>query len=249
MSDNNIVTDKELQNDERISAYLRGEMNADEEAAFKKELETNDELRSQAIAVAHLAKAMKQVGEKQDEDIKEALLSSDEESVRKIAADVMHKAKVVPLRRRLVKVVSLAACVLVLVGVGSRFLDFKKTVGLGQTFAGAVSFDTSITRGVSKGAEEEKMAKELANLYANVQNGKDLDATIKRLSVLWEVSTLDTYNDYTQESPLIGWSLAIAYLKNNDKEEAKEVLTNLISKTEKGNVVNTEAKVLLEKLE
>lgn len=248
MSDNNMVTDKELQNDERISAYLRGEMSADEEAAFKEELESNDELRSQAIAVAHLAKAMKQVGERQDEDIKEALLSSDEESVRKIAAEVTHKAKVIPLRRRLVKVVSLAACVLLLVGVGFQYYDFKKTIDLGQTFAGAVSYEQSISRGVSKGAEEEKMAKELANLYANVQNGKDLDATIKRLSVLWEVSTLDTYNDYTQESPLIGWSLAIACLKNNDKKEAKEVLTKLVSKTEDGSDINLKAKALLKEL-
>lgn len=30
-----MVTDKELQNDERISAYLRGEMTADEEAGIQ----------------------------------------------------------------------------------------------------------------------------------------------------------------------------------------------------------------------
>lgn len=244
MSDNKIVTDKELQNDERISAYLRGKMDADEETAFKEELESNDELRSQAIAVAHLAKAMKQVGERQDEDIKEALLSSDEESVRKIAAEVTHKAKVVPLRRRLVKVVSLAACVLLLVGVGFQYYNFRTVTGLGDEYGSAFISEQSHSRG----AENELVAKELAALYSNVQNGKDLDTTIKRLSVLWELSTMDTFNDYTNDASYIGWNLAIANLKNNDKAEAKEVLTKLINKTEDGSSVNVKAKELFEKV-
>ena len=244
MSDNNMVTDKELQNDERISAYLRGEMTADEEAAFKKELETDEELRSQANAVAHLAKAMRQVGEKQDEDIKEALLSSDEESVRKIAAEVTHKAKVIPLRRRLVKVVSLAACVLLLVGVGFQYYNFRAVTGLGDEFGSVFVSEQSMSRG----AESESVTKELTELYANVQNGKELDTTIKRLSVLWELSTMDTFNDYTNDAPYIGWNLAIANLKDNDKDAAKEVLTKLISKTEDGSSVNVKAKELLEKL-
>lgn len=244
MSDNNIVTDKELQNDEHISAYLRGEMNAEEEDAFKKELETDEELRSQAIAIAHLAKAMKQVGEKQDEDIKESLLSSDEESVRKIAAKVTHKAKVEPLRRRLVKVVSLAACVLLLVGVGFQYYNFRTVTGLGDEYGSAFVSEQSLSRG----AENEPVTRELTALYANVQNGKDLDATIKRLSVLWELSTMDTFNDYTNEAPYIGWNLTIANLKNNDKDAAKEVLTKLVSKTEEGTSVNAKAKELLEKI-
>lgn len=249
MSDNNNITDKELQNDERISAFLRGDMTAEEESAFKKDLEADDELRAQAVSIARLAKAMKQVGEKEDEDVKEALLSTDEESARRIVASAAHQAKVIPLRRRLVRIVSLAACVLLLVGVGFQYYNFRSVTGLGDEFSGAVDYSQSISRGVSKGPEEVKMTKELAGLYANVQNGKDLDATIKRLSVLWEVSTLDTYNDYTNESPLIGWSLAIAYLKNNDKENAKVVLTKLVSKTESGSTVNVKAQELLKKID
>lgn len=65
-----IVTDKELQDDERISAYLRGRMTAEEENAFMEELKSDDELRSQAISIAHLAKAMKEIGEENDEKVK-----------------------------------------------------------------------------------------------------------------------------------------------------------------------------------
>lgn len=244
MSDNNKITDKELQNDERISAYLRGDMTAEEESAFKKDLEADEELRAQAVSVARLAKAMKQVGEKEDEDVKEALLSTDEESARKIVAGVVHKAKVIPLRRRIVRIVSLAACILLLVGIGFQYYNFRSVTGLGDEYGTLFESEQSLSRG----AENTDVAKELSALYANVKQGKDLDATIKRLSVLWELSTMDTFNDYTNDAPYIGWNLAIANLKNNDKDAAKEVLTKLVSKTEEGTAVNVEAKKLLDEI-
>lgn len=92
------------------------------------------------------------------------------------------------------------------------------------------------------------VAKDLQALYANVQEGKDLDKTTRRLSVLWELSVMKTYNDYTNEAPYIGWNLAIAYLKDNNKEEAKTVLTKLLQTTESGSAVNGKAKELLKKL-
>lgn len=75
-----------------------------------------------------------------------------------------------------------------------------------------------------------------------------MDKTTRRLSVLWELSVMKTYNDYTNEAPYIGWNLAIAYLKDNNKEEAKTVLTKLLQTTESGSAVNGKAKELLEKL-
>lgn len=244
MSNNNTITDNELLNDERISAYLRGDMTAEEETAFKKDLETDKDLRSKAVAIARLAKAMKQVGEKEDEDVKEALLSSDEESARNIASHAIHKAKIIPLRHKLVRIVSIAACVLILVGVGFQFYNYRSVTGLGNEYGTVFQSEQSISRGV----ENESTAKELSELYANVQQGKDLDVTIKRLSVLWELSTMDTYNDYTDDMPYIGWNLAIADLKNNDKSAAKDVLKKLASKTESGTAINTKAKELLDKI-
>jgi hypothetical protein len=59
---------------------------------------------------------------------------------------------------------------------------------------------------------------------------------------------METYNDYTDYSSEIGWNLAIAYLKDNNKKDAKIVLEKLIGITEKGSAVNGKAKELLEKL-
>jgi ethanolamine utilization protein EutP (predicted NTPase) len=63
----NIIQDKDLANDERISRFMQGLMEADEEDAFQIELKNNEELRNQAIAQARLVKGMKQV----DEELKE----------------------------------------------------------------------------------------------------------------------------------------------------------------------------------
>ena len=74
MSENyQIVTDKELHDDERISAYLRDRMPEEEEVTFLEELNSYSELRSKAISTAHLAKAMKKIGEENDEKVKEAI--------------------------------------------------------------------------------------------------------------------------------------------------------------------------------
>ena len=44
--------------DERIEAFLRGEMTAEEEAAFKQEIRQNSELRSRAMAMTLLIKGL-----------------------------------------------------------------------------------------------------------------------------------------------------------------------------------------------
>ena len=59
---------------------------------------------------------------------------------------------------------------------------------------------------------------------------------------------METYNDYTDYSTDIGWNLAIAYLKGNDGDNAKTVLTRLISITEDGSAINTKAKELKHKI-
>ena len=61
MNDNeNIVQGKDLLNDERISRFMQGMMEPEEESAFMEELKNNADLRNQAIAQARLVKGMKQ---------------------------------------------------------------------------------------------------------------------------------------------------------------------------------------------
>lgn len=268
-----IVTDKELQDDERISAYLRGRMTAKEENAFMEELKSNEELRSQAISTAHLAKAMKEIGEENDEKVKEALTSISAAAAKYFAsrawffhkhevdyyaltledlraearaelkAESAKSAMAAAKRKRILKLISIAACIVVLFGVGFKYYNYRTVTKLGDEYCSVFVSEQTPARGI----ENANVVKELQSLYANVQEGKDLDKTIKRLSVLWEVSKMKTYNDYTNETAYIGWNLAIAYLKDDDRESAYTTLQSLVSSTD-NEIVRKKANELMKKI-
>lgn len=307
MSDrNDIVTDLNPQDDERISAYLRGEMSSEEEAAFLADVRHDEALRSKAVAMAYLAKAMKSVGQRQDAGVEEALLSISKHTAEAIAMKTvagvpdieitaspmfsvskptsrvsaeynqsvaeemppeysaemeleessmkaqameekrrgLKKERRVPRRKHILKYVAVAASVAVLCVVGIKFYSYRMTTGLGNEYGSLFVSETSVVRGVKNAAEAE----ELVGLYMDVQEGVRLKAAIKRLSVLWELSTMEIYNDYTDEASLIGWNLAIACLKDNDKAGARSTLSKLIDITDTDSIIHQKAVELNAKL-
>lgn len=280
-----------LTDDERLSDYLRGMMSDEEEAEFMRRLNSDKTLRRKAVAMAYLAKAMKHVGRQRDEELKEALLSTDEYTALDILEKATLKAHGVEtaasacysfapdgsndgtangssngegqpaaangekarqpapvsqrLHIRLVRPLAIAACVVLLGGVGYKYYKYHTAVSLGEEYCAIFPGHQSPVRGTMS----ETASQELATLYMNVRRGDNLDATIKRLSVLWELSQMSTYNDYTDEAPFLGWNLAIAYLKNGDKPDAKDVLTRLVRTTDKDSLVRINAVNLMKEME
>ena len=228
MKNDRYISRVDLLDEERINSFLRGEMSSEEETLFIDELKYNEELRNKAVATARMAKAMKTVGEENDSLVKEALLASDEHDIEMIVNNVTRKrSKVLTLR-----ILSVAASILILVISGWHYYDYRVTTGLGNEYE--MMFESSsFVRGVDTGS----VAKELNSLFAKVKSGDDSDNTIKRLSLLWVISTMETYNDYTDYAPQIGWNLAIAYLKDNDKAKAITVLNKLESIAEDGTAI------------
>lgn len=239
MKNDRDISRVDLLDEERINSFLRGEMSSEDETLFMDELKSNEELRNKAVATARLAKAMKTVGEENDSLVKEALLTSDDHDIEMIVNNVTRKrSKVLTLR-----ILSVAASILILVISGWHYYDYRVTTGLGNEYE--MMFESSsFVRGVDTGSVE----KELHLLFAKVKSGDDSDNTIKRLSLLWELSTMETYNDYTDYAPQIGWNLAIAYLKDNDKGNAIAVLTKLESMAEDGTVIKNKCIELNNKL-
>ena len=225
--------------EERINRFLRGEMSSEEETTFMDELKSNDVLRNKAVVAARMAKAMKTVGEEEDSLVKEALLTSDDHDIEMIVKNVTRKrSKLLTLR-----IISVAASILILVISGWHYYDYRVITGLGNEYE--MMFESSsFVRGVDTGS----VAKELNSLFAKVKSGDDSDNTIKRLSLLWELSTMDTYNDYSDYAPQIGWNLAIAYLKDNDKDNAMAVLTKLEGIAEDGTAIKNKCIELINKL-
>ena len=275
IKDINNIDSKLLKEDDRIVAYLKGQMTAEEEQQFLKDLEDNPDLKEKAIVTARLVKGLKQVGEEQDKGIRDAFLASSEQCVEDVAnkatqiddtsivdeqeadrsereliganyrrvAESEKKATTAPIRK-VSSWLAIAASLVGIVWLGIGYNNFRHTTGLGEEFGDAFS-SNMIIRGADTPSKAEK---KLEQLFTDVKENKNIDKVIHELSICWEISQMETFNDYTDYSAEIGWYLAIANLKDNNKKDAKKVLEKLISTTEQGSAIYNKSKELLEKL-
>lgn len=248
IKDINTIDPKLLEEDDRIAAYIKGQLSAEEEQLFLKELEDNPELKEKAIVTARLVKGLKQVGNEQDKDIRGVFLASSEQGVETVTKQITRqRAKTIPIRK-VSTWIAVAASVVCIVWLGIDYTSYKHTTGLGEEYSDVFLSDIS-SGAIARGSNSHNEAqKKLEKLFASVKKGKNLDNTIHELSLCWERSTEENVNEYTKYSEVIGWNLAIAYLKDNNKKEAKNVLIKLIAATEEGNAINSKAIELLKKI-
>lgn len=242
----NNINDTLLLEDERIVNYLKGRMTAEEEHAFIEELKTNPEFKSKAVAVARMVKGMKEVGKQIDEETTNSILASNQSEIEDIATDVSrgHRKGKVFSFRKVASWLSMAASVALIVWAGIGYKDYRQTTSLGEQYATTFSFD-QLTRGAGEHSEAEV---KLAKLFENIANKTDLDKTLHDLSLCWELSAQETYNDYTDFAPEIGWNLAIGYLKNNKRKQAKATLEKLIEVAPEGTAIGNKAREVLKKI-
>lgn len=189
-----------LADDERIARYLSGKMTKEESDAFYDELKHNDELRENAIIQARLIKGMKQ---------------ADEELLNAFKSVGHHK-------NYSLRILAIAASLVLVSLIGFKTYDYYDTVNLGKQYANTFPVSTII-----RGESNDDVEKELTTLFENVSNAEDLGNTTSRLATLWELAKQDTYNDYTDYGPYIGWNLAIGYLENYEKGSAIKVLNEM----------------------
>lgn len=238
------ITSDGLTDVELIERFLCGSMDADEEARFMASLNADEQRRSKAIAMAYLVKAMKAEGSRHDRQLIQAMSSLDRSDVAQVAARAAGGHKKGKLLYGFITTLSVVAAI-VIVFWGSRYyIDYRHTTRLADEYATAFVMEPAATRGTG----DEEVARTMSRLFASVRSGKRLPVVQDRLSKLWKLSLQPTYNDYTPYSSLIGWNLAIAYLKNNDKTRAREVLTVLASHAD-SDAVRAKAAELLAKLE
>ena len=176
------------------------------------ELKNNEVLRSQAIAQARLVKGMKQV----DDELKEIIRSTDEQTIRRLASETTIRKK------QTARWLAIAASVALILFVGFKSYDYYNTTSLGKKYA-----HTFPVSSIVRGEANLDVEAELTTLFNNIAEGKDLDDTISRLEALWEISKQETYNDYTDYAPYIGWNLAIGYLQDYEKEKAQVILEEM----------------------
>lgn len=250
--DINNIEPRFLEEDDRIVAYLKGEMSAKEEQQFFQELESNPELKEKAIVTARLIKGLKEVGEEQDKDAKGAFLASSEHGIETVTKQVIRqRARTIPIRK-VSTWIAVAASVVCIVWLGIDYTDYKHTTGLGEEYGRVNIFSSkgSIEDDIFvRGADNSSKAPmNLEKLFTSVKNGESLKNTIHELSLCWELSIMETVNDYSDYSADIGWNLAIAYLKDNNKEEAKKILEKMETLADIDPIMAKKVRELREKL-
>ncbi len=187
--------------DERIESFLRGEMSSEEEAAFKREIRKNPELRNRAMAMTSLIKGL------HDQN------SSKEANIIK---ENTAKSKVRPL---LWWACSVAAVFAIFFGIykDQRYRMLDATVSPYYT-----EYDMS---DFSRGDVDSATVAHLYGLFTQIQTNRSVSEIIKELEPIYK--SLDenfTYNAYAND---IAWNLALAYVKDDQIEQAITILQKI----------------------
>jgi len=197
-------------NSERIERYLREQMTPEENEEFLNDLRNDKVLREEAQMMALMIKGMKEEQAKQDEAIKQEILTSKGNSTAKTI--------------RLVKWIgSIAAMFIILFGANQWYTSYK----IDKVYdAYYTPYDASLA---SKGGDDEAIKQELAELYNKVGTEENVTSVISRLQTIYNgiQSASDDYADYTYYENDIAWYLALAYIKDHNLEKAQKLLKPL----------------------
>lgn len=224
--------------DIRLELFLKNKMSEEESKTFLIELQNNPELRERAQTMAAAIKNMKEL--KYEHGLR---VISKIEQVSELTFRDAIKAK--PKKARIISLISIvrmgiAACFVGIVSFGGyRYYIYNETIALGDSYYAAIPSELVVR-------DAGDVSTQLTLLFNNVKNSEDLDNTIHSLERMFNQSISEDYNDYTNYIHDIGWNLAIAHLKNGDREEAVETLELLISHSESDIVIEKCKKLIKE---
>ncbi len=200
-----------MDNIDNIEKYLKGQLTAEEEKAFREQLKNDKAFRDEVLATTLLIKQMKQ----QNQEKEHAIL----EESRKLA---IARAR----RRWIYRISSIAAALIIgFFAVKPIYFNYKSGQMISQNYAQWSPREEGAT---SRGEVQagDNVVAELTELFDNVGKGKDMKNTTNRLEKALQKSA--TNYDYYQYSDDIIWYLALAYIQNNQFSEARTELNKII---------------------
>ena len=175
------------------------------------------------------------------------------------------------LHSALIRRISVAACMIGVLTIGGiQYNAYNRTTALGDTYYHLISSDISSQRG---DLDAQSVAN-LTSLFSMVEKGENLDQAIATLSKLYEesnvgrgfpsrqsknnsefrilhwlsLSAADHGSALTQYRQTIAWNLAIAHLKDGNRNAAKEVLTTIIAENAPDKAITQSASKLLSEI-
>lgn len=187
--------------DERIETFLRGEMSAEEEAAFKQDIRRNPELRSRAMTMISLIKGLQ-----------------GQNSTRE--ATIIKENKVQSRVRPIFWwVCSVAAVFAIFLGIYKehRYSMLDEIVSTYYT-----EYDIS---NVSRGDVDSTEIAHLYVLFSQIRGKRNISDIIKELEPIY--NSLDDNFTYYAFANDIAWNLALAYVKDDQIVKAISILQKL----------------------
>lgn len=234
----NNIPEEVLKNDEDLVKFLRGELSANEEAAFMQNLQQNPDLKARAIAVARLIKGLERKGVADDESIKSAFKNLSIDDVKNISKPT---TKIVNFKKIAAWVMSAAAVLILVFGLRIFYVNssYEK---IAAEYENVFPYSE-----LSRGSDDD-IKEKLNILCNNVLQDKDLKTTIESLNQIFDKSQEENFNECTNYFAVSGWYLSLAHLKNHAPEKAKSVLEKLAKNSDDNPAVSEKAKEVLEKL-
>ena len=202
-------------NSERIERYLREQMSPEENDAFLNDLQNDKELREEAQMMALMIQGMKEEQARQDAETKEKVLAANN-SVKRPAAMI----------RRLRWPLSIAAMFILIFGVALLWNNKQSdTEALFNEYY--TPYPAQGTPRSPFGTDSEVKEK-LVTLFNQVGTAEDISPVIKELQAIYD--SIDSEYEYSIYVDDVAWYLALAYLKDDKPEKAKELLKPLAAK-------------------
>lgn len=192
----------------RLEKYLKEQMTPEENKEFLNDLRNDKELCEEVQTMALMIKELKEDQARQDAEIIEEVLASKK------------KAKIITIVRR---TLSIAAMIILVFGVTTLWNRQSDTDALFEQYY--VSPEVSSPRS----ADGDAVKQELNNLFIRMGTEKDITPIINRLQTIHDniVADNEEYDEYKYSRKTIDWFLALAYIKNESIEKAKELLKPL----------------------
>ena len=225
--------------DELIDKFIRNKMTPEEEEAFKTNLANDPDLRERAFATAIMVKCMREkrqeeekafieqlsesVAIDQDDRIERSMKEKRQEEERAFTEQLNSAVKASSQRARIISLkefIAIAASLLIYIGFGGylRFTEYGYQQR-NSIVAENISMGGALTE---RGEGDEAMLSKLDSISTTIKKDRDMTKVIAELKSLYDKRLTDV--DCAQNSATIGWYLALAYIKDDQKDNAKDVL-------------------------
>lgn len=187
--------------DERIDSFIRGAMTEEEEAAFKEEIKADPELRNHVMSTLALIKGIRE----QESEKEKALFT----------------LKATDRTRTLLKWACSIAAVFAIFFAYQKDRRYNELSNIVSPYYSEYSMDD-----ISRGDTDSAKVAHLYTLFNNIKEQRNVSSVIAELEPIYNSLDSDfTYNAYAND---ITWNLALAYVKDDQKDKAITVLEKLV---------------------